>query len=124
MFFLSLLFFAFVPLLSSRSYCLDSKCPFNCCQDFYTCAVTPDCSSSSKPYTYPYPIGFSCQESSDCISDCCYTGNTCQEMKNCSSLVGGIVGSVAGVFAFVVIALFAWRAYRKRKYDLFQFPFL
>lgn len=130
MLFLPLFLLSLLPLLSSRSYCLDSKCPFKCCQDFYSCALTPDCSSpDSKPYTYPFPIGSSCQASSDCISDCCYAGSTCEQMSKCSALVGGVVGSIAGVFALVVVGFFMIRAMRKKRlqnkiFYVFLFCFL
>lgn len=111
LFVLLFIFFQTFQLTLSHSYCIDRLCPYKCCMDYYTCAISEDC-QKPKSYIWPFLNGESCSSNSDCASDCCMSGS-CDSRSNCTSKVGIIVGICCGIFILIVIIVFC--AYRYKK---------
>lgn len=111
--FVSFLLIIEIQIANSFGYCVDAYCPFKCCQDFYTCAVSSDCQSTYKSYSWPYEEGSNCGSDSDCKSDCCYK-DKCYDKGTCT-IVRAAIGGVFGLTLFIIVVRVILAIRRKRK---------
>ena len=108
----SLSLFLKLQLSNGFDYCVDSLCPFKCCQDFYTCAVTSDCASTNQPYVWPYPEGHSCSGDGDCTTDCC-NSSSCKAKSTCTLIKGVVAGCIS--LGFLIILWIIHYVIRRRR---------
>jgi len=108
----SLFLFLKFHLSNGFGYCVDELCSFKCCQDFYTCAVSADCQSTSKPYTWPYPEGSHCSGDGDCQTDCC-NSSTCKSKSTCTVIRAAVGGCIS--LGFLIILCIVHYVIRKRR---------
>ena len=99
-------------LSNAFDYCVDTLCPFQCCQDFYTCAVSADCANTNQPYVWPYPEGHSCSGDGDCITDCC-NSSSCKAKSTCTVIKGVVAGIIS--LGFLIILWIIHYVVRRRR---------